>query len=247
MHEITEDKFVESLEQEKSMMMKYHAKSLKALMARKEESIYSIFLDHNEDKIVSKASLTDNDRLDTRYDYFAICMEALDLEEKIQREVEDNLKDADKLKLDYDRLNKELNLFLFHRETMEALIDKKKLKVSLNVNDSMADEESIKERMEYYHLRNEAIGIRREIDAKKLLINNFEEHFERTVKEIRKIEESEMQDLIQEIKDMNLTGSDKAKSIEWIAKYESHSVVGMDVRFNFYQGLSNFIAQIKGE
>jgi len=241
MLEKTNDKFISDLENEKGEMLMYHIKSVKALIEVKGKSIYSNILDQDGNPTVSPASLTDEKRLNDRYDYFMICLDALELEEIQQEKV--SLKKSDKLKKDFERLKRVILLLLFHKETLIALINKKELKISLDLNESLANEEGIKERIEYYHLRNEAINLQREIDAKKELINSHEEHLSRTIKEVKIITVDEMDELIATVEALRLKGKDKSKATAYISNFKAGKVTGLESRYDFYKGMKHFIDQ----
>lgn len=224
-------------------MLQFQYETLKRHIELKEGSIYSDILDVDGNKTVSPASLTDKKRITARYDYFGICIDALDLEEQMQEQTQ--ISDADAIKANYERVKREITLLMFHMETLKALIESKRTQIDIDLSKCMENEESIKVRYDYLSYRREAIMVQAEIDAKESLIAEYEKHVDRTKKEVRPVSDTEIDQAIAEMMDLPLTGSDKQKAVHWRNDWEARHITGIEPRFDFYTGIKNFIAQIK--
>lgn len=238
------NEFIEKLKKESPRMLQFQYETLKRHIELKESSIYSDILDVDGNKTVSPASLTDKKRITARYDYFGICIDALDLEEQMQEQSQ--ITEADAIKANYERVKREITLLMFHMETLKVLIESKRTQIDIDLSKCLADEESIKVRYEYYTLRQEAIMVQSEINAKESLIAKYEPHVDRGKKEIRQLDDTEIDEVVSEMMDLVLTGADKQKAVQWRNDWEARHVVGIEQRFDFYTGIKRFIAQIKG-
>jgi hypothetical protein len=64
-------------------LLKFHVETLKSLLQKKEDKIYSKLTDQDGNKLVNPASMMDEKNLQERYDYVKLGLEALDLEQEI--------------------------------------------------------------------------------------------------------------------------------------------------------------------
>lgn len=160
--------------------------------------------------------------------------------------------DTNEIKFRLDEAKKIVHLLEFHKKGVDKILELMAEKFYSDILDKDGNKQAkpvdsfkidlLKERFEYYYYAREVINIVAELRAKEALVKEYQEHYDRTLKEENKtVSDKEILAAIQEMVNLNLSGKLKQASEALADDFRSGRVVGLENRFLYLESIKNFI------